>query len=84
MPHVTMRQLLEQAAAGKALTAAMRELLREHHGNGDPCGAGRASRAAMKELCAQRMRELGMAGDYEPLSLEDMKARYTAGVRAAA
>jgi hypothetical protein len=38
-------------------------------------------------LCAQRMRELGMAGhagDCEPPSLEDMRARYAADVRAVA
>jgi fructose-bisphosphate aldolase class II len=70
-----------------AMTAAMRELFRDSPGNWDPRGPGKASRAAMKELCAQRMRELGMAGhagDYEPLSLDDMRARYAAGVRAAA
>jgi fructose-bisphosphate aldolase class II len=70
-----------------AMTAAMRELFRDHPGNWDPRGPGKASRAAMKELCAQRMVELGMAGhagDYEPLSLDDMTARYAAGVRAAA
>jgi hypothetical protein len=41
----------------------------------------------MKELCAQRMQELGMAGhagDYEPLTLEQMAERYASGVRSAA
>jgi fructose-bisphosphate aldolase class II len=87
MPRATMRQLLDEAAAGKAMTAAIRELFREHLGNWDPRGPGKASRAAMKELCAQRMHELGMAGhagDYEPLSVEDMKAPYADDVRAAA
>ena len=37
-----------------------------------------------KLICVQRMQELGMAGhagDYEPLSLEQMAERYAAGVR---
>ena len=70
-----------------AMTAAMRELFRDNPGNWDPRGPGKASRQAMKELVAQRMQELGMAGharDYEPLSLEQMGERYTAGVAAPA
>ncbi len=40
----------------------------------------------MKDLC-QRMQELGMAGhagDYDPMTLEDMSARYASEVRSAA
>jgi fructose-bisphosphate aldolase, class II len=70
-----------------AITAGMRELFRDDPGNWDPRGPGKAARRAMKEICAQRMRELGMAGhagDYEPLSLEQMAERYASGVRSAA
>jgi fructose-bisphosphate aldolase, class II len=51
-----------------------------------PRGPGKAARKAMKEMVAQRMQELGMAGhagEYEPMSLEDMAARYASGVRMA-
>jgi fructose-bisphosphate aldolase class II len=66
-----------------AMTAAMREAFRDDPGNWDPRGPGKASRKAMKELVAQRMQELGMAGharDYEPLTLEQMAERYASGV----
>ncbi|MEA2232126.1 MAG: fructose-bisphosphate aldolase, class [Solirubrobacteraceae bacterium] len=66
-----------------AMTAAMREVFRDDPGNWDPRGPGKASRQAMKELVAQRMQELGMAGharDYEPLTLEQMAERYGSGV----
>jgi fructose-bisphosphate aldolase class II len=62
-----------------AITAATREALNEDPGNWDPRGVGKAARAAMRELCEERMNALGMAGhagDYEPLSLEQMRERY--------
>jgi fructose-bisphosphate aldolase class II len=66
-----------------AMTAAMREVFRDDPGNWDPRGPGKAARQAMKELVAQRMQELGMAGhagDYEPLTLKQMAERYASGV----
>jgi fructose-bisphosphate aldolase class II len=69
-----------------AITASMREHFKDAPGDWDPRGPGKAARKAMKELVAQRMQELGMAGhagDYEPMSLDDMAARYAAGVRSA-
>ena len=119
MPLVTMRQLLDEAAAGGevdagfgvpisairrgiehgvrkvnidtdgrlAITAFMREHFRDKPGDWDPRGPGKAARAGQKLICAMRMKELGMAGhagDYEPMTLEQMAERYAAGVRAAA
>ena len=69
-----------------AITAFVREHFREHPGDWDPRGAGKAARAGQKHICVQRMQELGMAGhagDYAPLSLEEMAERYAAGVRSA-
>lgn len=65
----------------------MREHCRDDPGDWDPRGPGKAARKAMKDLCAQRMQELGMAGhagDHDPTTLEDMAARYASGARSAA
>jgi fructose-bisphosphate aldolase class II len=70
-----------------AITALMREHFRDNPGDWDPRGVGKAARAGQKLICMQRMQELGMAGhagDYEPMSLEDMAVRYASGVRSAA
>ena len=67
-----------------AITAFMREHYRDNPGDWDPRGAGKAARAGQKHICMQRMQELGMAGhagDYTPMSLEEMAERYAAGVR---
>ena len=67
-----------------AITAFMREHFNNKPGDWDPRGPGKAARAGQKYICMQRMVELGMAGhagDYEPLSLEQMAERYAAGVR---
>jgi fructose-bisphosphate aldolase class II len=67
-----------------AITAFVREHLRDNPGNWDPRGIGKATRAGQKLICVQRMQELGMAGhagDYTPLSLDEMAERYAAGVR---
>jgi fructose-bisphosphate aldolase class II len=67
-----------------AITAFVREHLRDSPGDWDPRGIGKAARAGQKLICMQRMQELGMAGhagDYAPLSLEEMAERYAAGVR---
>ena len=67
-----------------AITAFMREHFRDNPDDWDPRGVGKAARAGQKLICMQRMQELGMAGhagDYMPISLEDMAQRYAAGVR---
>jgi fructose-bisphosphate aldolase class II len=61
----------------------MREHYKNNPGDWDPRGPGKAARAGQKEICMLRMQELGMAGhakDYEPLTLEQMAARYASGV----
>ena len=76
MPLVTMRQLLDEAAAGGygvaafnvntdgrlAITAFMREHFKNNPGDWDPRGPGKAARAGQKLICEMRMKELGMAG----------------------
>jgi len=64
-----------------AITAATREALNDEPGNWDPRHVGKAGRAAMRGLVAERMLALGMAGhagDYEPLTLAEMAERYAA------
>lgn len=124
MTLVTMRQLLDEAAAGGygvaafnvnnreqtqrimeaaqetqppvivqasrgagsytgADLAVIKEVVDHAHGG----GVGKAARAGQKLICAQRMQELGMAGhagDYTPMSLEEMAERYAYVVRPAA
>ena len=68
-----------------AMTAAVREALRAEPGNFDPRLFTRASRDGMRAVVAERMRQFGQAGrarDYEPLPLEQMRARYAAGLGA--
>ena len=70
-----------------AITAATREALRDDPDNWDPRHVGKAARMGMRELVAERMLAFGMAGhagDYEPLTLEQMRERYAAGTLAAA
>lgn len=70
-----------------AITAATREHFKDDPGDWDPHGPGKVARNAMKNLCAQRMQELGMAGpagDYDPTTLDDMAERYASEVRSAA
>jgi fructose-bisphosphate aldolase class II len=69
-----------------AMTAAARRALAEAPAEFDPRHFARASRDGMRRIVAQRMREFGQAGhagDYEPLSLDDMRERYLAPVAAA-
>lgn len=70
-----------------AITAFMREHFKDSPGDWDPRGPGKAARAGQKLICEMRMKELGMAGhagDYEPMTLEQMAERYASGVRAPA
>jgi len=70
MPLVSMRQLLDEAARGayKFAQAPDGEVLKP-------------ARAAMQELIAGRMRDFGQAGhagDYESISLDEVRAGYAA------
>ncbi|MHB8657625.1 MAG: class II fructose-bisphosphate aldolase [Solirubrobacteraceae bacterium] len=69
-----------------AITAAVREALASKPEEFDPRHFTRASRTGMREIVAERMQQFGQAGhagDYQPLSLEEMRDRY-AGPDAAA
>ena len=62
-----------------AMTAGAREALMAQPEEFDPRHWTRAARDAMREVVAERMRQFGQAGhagDYRPLSLEEMRARY--------
>ncbi len=62
-----------------AITGAIRKVFAETPEKFDPRDYLKPARAAMKELIATRMRDFGQAGhagDYEPLSLAEMKNGY--------
>jgi fructose-bisphosphate aldolase class II len=62
-----------------AITAALRRALLDNPGEFDPRTFTRASRAGMRRIVAERMRQFGQAGharDYRPLTLEQMRQRY--------
>jgi fructose-bisphosphate aldolase, class II len=64
-----------------AITAAVREAILASPSDFDPRTFTRAMRTGMQEVVAERMRQFGQAGhagDYEPLSLEQMRDRYMA------
>jgi fructose-bisphosphate aldolase, class II len=64
-----------------AITAAIRKVFVETPEKFDPRDYLTPARAALAELVGQRMRELGAAGhagDYKPMSLDDMKNVYQA------
>ena len=69
-----------------AITGAIRQVFVESPETFDPRDYLTPARAAMQALIAQRMEgfgQAGHAGDYEPLSLEEMSERYaTAAARA--
>jgi fructose-bisphosphate aldolase, class II len=69
-----------------AITAAVREALASKPEEFDPRHFTGASRAGMKEIVAERMRQFGQAGhagDYAPLTLAEMRRRYVDDDRAA-
>ncbi len=62
-----------------AMTAYAREALRDAPEDFDPRRFLKASRAGMRDVVAERMRQFGQAGhagDYEPLALPEMARRY--------
>jgi len=62
-----------------AVTGAIRKVLVEHPEEFDPRKYLGPAREASAKLVASKMRDLGTAGhagDFEPLTLEEMKARY--------
>lgn len=69
-----------------AVTGAIRKVSAESPEQFDPRDYLKPARAAMQELIATRMRDFGQAGhagDYEPLSLEQMRAGYAAAAAVA-
>src|SRR6185436_18056776 len=69
-----------------AVTGAIRKALAEHPEKFDPRDYLKPARAAMQELIARRMEDFGQAGhagDYEPLSLDEMREGYAAATAAA-
>jgi fructose-bisphosphate aldolase class II len=62
-----------------AITAAVREAVRDNPSDFDPRTFTRASRHGMMAVVAERMRQFGQAGhagDYTPLTLAQMRERY--------
>jgi fructose-bisphosphate aldolase, class II len=62
-----------------AITAALRESLKDNPKEFDPRAFFKPAREAIKEVVAERMRQFwsaGHAGDYEVLSLDEMAKRY--------
>jgi fructose-bisphosphate aldolase, class II len=68
-----------------AMTGAIRQVFAEKPEEFDPRMYLGPARSAMQAVVAERMRQFGQAGhagDYEPLSLEQMRDRYAAGAHA--
>jgi fructose-bisphosphate aldolase, class II len=66
-----------------AITAAVREAALAKPEEWDPRYLGKAARQGMHEVVAERMRQFGQAGhagDYAPLSLDEMRERYAAAM----
>ena len=64
-----------------AVTGAIRKVFSESPEKFDPRDYLKPARAAMQGLIADRMRDFGQAGhagDYQPLSLEEMRETYAA------
>jgi len=74
-----VRKINVDTDARLAMTAAIREVLTEKPGEFDPRAYMSPARAAMKAVYAERMTQFGQAGhagDYTPLTLEEMRDRY--------
>ncbi|MGN6379960.1 MAG: class II fructose-bisphosphate aldolase [Gaiellales bacterium] len=66
-----------------ASTGAIRKEFAEHPDEFDPRSYLKPARAAMQKVVAERMTQFGQAGhagDYEPLSLDEMRDFYSAAV----
>ena len=64
-----------------AITGAIRKVFTETPEKFDPRDYMKPARDAMKKVVAQRMTQFGQAGhagDYAPISIEEMKKRYAA------
>jgi fructose-bisphosphate aldolase class II len=62
-----------------AITGAIRKVFMEKPEEFDPRSYMKPAREAMKKVVAQRMVQFGQAGhagDYTPISMEEMAARY--------
>jgi fructose-bisphosphate aldolase class II len=69
-----------------AVTGAIRQVFAESPEKFDPRDYLKPARAAMQALIATRMRDFGQAGhasDYQPLTLEEMRASYATAAAAA-
>jgi fructose-bisphosphate aldolase class II len=76
-----VRKINVDTDARLAMTAALREALDEQPGEYDPRRYLARARTAMRDVYAERMRQFGQAGhagDYVPLSLDEMRERYAA------
>ena len=65
-----------------AITGAIRKVFAENPSEFDPRSYLKPARAAMQQVMEDRMNAFGQAGhagDYAPLSLEEMRAGYAAG-----
>jgi fructose-bisphosphate aldolase class II len=63
-----------------AITGAIRKVFAEKSEEFDPRSYLKPAREAMKKVVALRMTQFGQAGhagDYAPLSMEEMAARYS-------
>ncbi len=79
-----VRKINVDTDARLAMTAAIRQVFVEHPEEFDPRSYLKPAREGMKAVYKQRMEQFGQAGhagDYEPLTLEQMRERY-AGVAA--
>jgi fructose-bisphosphate aldolase class II len=80
-----VRKINVDTDARLAMTSAIRQEFVEHPEEFDPRSYLKPAREAMKAIYTERMQEFGQAGhagDYEPLSLEQMRERYAAAAAA--
>jgi fructose-bisphosphate aldolase class II len=76
-----VRKINVDTDARLAMTGAIRKVLSDDKGEFDPRKYLTPARAAMKAVYTERMGQFGQAGhagDYEPLSLDELKERYSA------
>jgi fructose-bisphosphate aldolase, class II len=74
-----VRKINVDTDARLAMTGAIRQVLAEQRAEFDPRTYLQAARAAMKAVYVERMTQFGQAGragDYEPKSLDAMRALY--------